>query len=187
MLALTKKTGYGLVAMGHLAGLRDGEVASATQIARLFGVPRALLMNVLKELAAAGFVESVRGASGGYRLARRPEEILLADLTAAVERPVQLAECSTQAASSGPCTKEQMARCPVVDPVHRFHRRLSDFLRTMTLAEILGPGLHTVRRHAATAPRPAPRAGKWHGRLAHASRGHPGRAMAVRSRAEAPL
>ena len=167
MLALTKKTGYGLVALGHLAGLKDGQVASATQIARLFGVPRALLMNVLKELAAAGFVESVRGASGGYRLARRPEEIRLADLTAAVERPVQLAECATRAASAGPCTKEQMARCPVVDPVHRFHRRLSDFLNTMTLAEILGPS----SRLRPSKVRFTSRNGKNHGRDARGTQG----------------
>ena len=64
MLALTKKTGYGLIAMGHLAALARGEVASASAIARQFGVPQALLMNVLKELASAGFVQSVRGAGG---------------------------------------------------------------------------------------------------------------------------
>ncbi len=138
MLALTKKTGYGLIAMGHLAALRDGEVASASAIARLFGVPRALLMNVLKELASAGFVRSVRGAGGGYRLARRPRDIHLAELTRAVERPVRLAECVTKVAGEKRCTREMMARCPVADPVHRFHRKLNDFLQKVTLEEILG-------------------------------------------------
>jgi Rrf2 family protein len=141
MLALTKKTGYGLIAMSHLAGLPEGDVASAASIADLFGVPKALLMNVLKELAAAGFVQSVRGAGGGYRLARRPRDIRLAELTGAVERPVRLAECVTRAARDRQCTREMMARCPVADPVHRFHRKLNDFLQKVSLEEILNPPL----------------------------------------------
>jgi len=138
MLALTKKTSYGLVAMAHLARLEGGQVASAQKIADLFGVPTSLLMNVLKELAAAGYVESVRGMHGGYRLARRPEEINLADLIASIERPVP-AQCVTDPGNERECTGELMARCPIADPVHRVHRKLNDFLRKVTLAEIVEP------------------------------------------------
>ena len=80
MLALTKRTGYALVAMAHLAKLPDGELSSAREIAEQFGVPSSLLMNVLKDLASAGYVESVRGARGGYRLGVDPAEISLNDL-----------------------------------------------------------------------------------------------------------
>ena len=140
MLALTKKTGYALVAMAHLAKLGDGQVASARQIARQFKAPVALLMNVLKELAAAGFVDSVRGAHGGYRLARPPAEVSLADVVEALEGPVRLAECMTaQAGDDEECTCQVMAHCPVADPVHRVHRRLNDFLKKVTLAEIVEP------------------------------------------------
>ena len=140
MLSLTKKTGYGLIAMTHLARLERGEVSSAREIAQRFGVPASLLMNVLKELAAGGYVESVRGARGGYRLARPPEEITLADLVAAVEGPIRLAECVTDpAGGDAECTCRLMARCPIADPVHRVHRRLSDFLKKVTLAEIVEP------------------------------------------------
>ena len=140
MLALTKKTGYGLIAMTHLAGLGEGEFQSAREIAERFGAPTALTMNVLKELAAAGFLESARGAHGGYRLARRPEEISLADLVGALEGPVRLAECVTDAADDDrECTCVIMARCPIADPVHRVQRKLRDFLSKVTLAEILDP------------------------------------------------
>ena len=138
MLALTKKTSYGLVAMAHLARLEGGQVASAQKIADLFGVPTSLLMNVLKELAAAGYVESVRGMHGGYRLARRPEEINLADLVTSIEGPIRLAECvKGEAGGDTECSVLRMARCPVADPVHRVQRRINDFLRKMTLAEIV--------------------------------------------------
>lgn len=137
MLALTKKTGYALVAMTHLARLdRDG-VASAREIAALFGVPAALLMNVLKQLAAAGYVESTRGAHGGYRLAMGLEQISLAQLVEALEGPVRAAECISDPSRKDECTFQMMARCPINDPVHRVQRKINDLLNKVTLAELL--------------------------------------------------
>ena len=142
MFSMTKKTGYGLIAMAHMAQLEGEEVISAREIADRSGAPLSLLMNVLKELAGAGFVESVRGARGGYRLARRPDEITLADLVVALEGPIRLAECLAAAVHGhGPCSVRDMASCPVSDPVHRVQRRLSEFLKTVTLAEIVEPSL----------------------------------------------
>ena len=141
MLALTKKTSYGLIAVTHLCGLADGTVASAREIAERFDLPTSLMMNVLKELASAGFVESVRGARGGYRLARRPEDVSLADLIEALEGPIRLAECV--AGPEGHRDDRQVCQivdqCPVAGPVHRVHRKLSDFLKQVSLAEIAEP------------------------------------------------
>ncbi len=140
MLGLTKKTGYGLVAMAHLAGLEGDKLASAREIAERYDVPTALLMNVLKKLSTTGYVESVRGAHGGYHLAHRPEEINLAELITALEGPIRLAECiSGQTDDADQCGCKLMASCPIVDPIHRVQRKLSDFFKTMTLAEIVEP------------------------------------------------
>jgi Rrf2 family protein len=138
MLSLTKKTGYGLIAMTYLARLAVGRLASAREIADHFGLPLSLLMNVLKDLSAAGYVESVRGSHGGYRLARSADQINLAGMIEAVEGPIRLARCVTDATG----TNEQcqtMAQCPVADPVHRVQRRINDFLKQLTLAEVLEP------------------------------------------------
>lgn len=139
MLALTKKTSYGLIAMTHLASLGDDEKASAREIAEKFSVPHALLMNVMKELASAGYVESVRGAHGGYRLARRPEDITLADLVVALEGPIRASACLNETLASDEMTCD-VDRCPIANPIHRVHRKLRDFLKTLTLADIAGPG-----------------------------------------------
>ncbi|MEI7836211.1 MAG: Rrf2 family transcriptional regulator [Planctomycetota bacterium] len=140
MLALTKKTGYALVAMGYLAQLGEGDVASARQIAGELEVPVAPLMNVLKELAAAGYIESVRGARGGYRLSCDPEAVSLADVIAALEGPVRLSECLVgHAGRDGECSQSLMARCQVGGPLHRVQRKLSDFLKRVSLAEIVNP------------------------------------------------
>jgi Rrf2 family protein len=139
MLAFTKKTGYGLMAMGYLGSLQRDDLASAREISQRFGVSTALLMNVLKELCAAGYVSSVRGVHGGYRLARRPEEITLSDLVTVLEGPVRSAQCLTGDPTAREGTCKIMDRCPVADPIHRLQRKLSDFLKTVTLAEIVEP------------------------------------------------
>jgi len=145
MLALTKKTGYALVAMSYLSQLDRGRLASAREIAGMFAIPISLLMNVLKELAAAGYVESVRGSHGGYRLAIDPGRITLADVLEILEGPVRLSECITEAAGDdAECTCRIMASCPVADPVHRVHRKLKDFLSKVTLEEIVNPAPRPV-------------------------------------------
>jgi Rrf2 family protein len=145
MLALTKRTGYGLIAMTHLARLETGQVASARDIADLYGIPPSLLMNVLKALSAQGYVDSARGSHGGYRLARRPEDINVADLVTSLEGPIRESQCLTEQAGEE-CTCQVMAQCPINDPVHRVQRRLNDFLRKLTLAEISEPAGALERR-----------------------------------------
>lgn len=138
MLAITKKTGYGLIALTHLAKLNEGKVASAREIAQVYNIPQSLLMNVLKELAAAGFVESIRGAKGGYKLLKKPEEIDFVSLMETLEGPMKLAECVTSEVL-GISKCKLMGNCPIFDPVHRVHRKMRDFLSHVTLEEIINP------------------------------------------------
>lgn len=136
---MTKKTGYGLIAMTHLAKLPKGKLASAREIAAEYGIPSALLMNVLKELAASGYVKSVRGAQGGYRIAKSLDEVSFTGLMEALEGPMKLAECITGESGDGTegSTCKLMENCPIADPVHRIHRKIHDFLSKMTLADIM--------------------------------------------------
>ena len=150
MLALTKKTSYGLIAMTYLTQIDKGGLASAREIADRFAIPVSLLCNVMKELSAAGYVESVRGVRGGYRLARSPDKVNIADLVSLLEGPIRLAECVTSIAEDDECTCQLMASCPVVDPVHRVNRKIHDFLRKVTLYEIVNMGLSLENPHTAS-------------------------------------
>ncbi len=64
-MGLTKKTDYGLTALVHLARNDPQKLDSARVIAGHNGMPVSLMMNILKELAACGFMESGRGVQGG--------------------------------------------------------------------------------------------------------------------------
>jgi Rrf2 family protein len=63
----------------------DGGIVPIQQIAGQQGIPKRFLEQILNDLKAGGFVESRRGAAGGYRLARTPEDITLAALIRHVE------------------------------------------------------------------------------------------------------
>ena len=152
MLALTKRVGYGLIALTRLAQGPAGRLESAREIAERFGISTSLLMNILKGLAAAGIVESVRGARGGYRLAQGPAEITLADLIGVIEGPVRLAECVTgDVGDEDESLCSLMGKCPIMDPVHRVHRKVHDFMKQLTLAEIAESDAHPPRAGRAKA------------------------------------
>ncbi len=151
MLALTRKASYGLIAMAHLAR-GGGNRASAREIARENHLPVSFVMNVMKRLCAAGYVESIRGAGGGYTLARRPEDIVLGPLLDEIEGPVEDARCKrgddglVPRPPGQPCPDAET--CPHGNPVHRMHRMLRDFLQNVTLADIIS-GRSDISRPAA--------------------------------------
>ncbi len=144
MLSLTRKADYAIIALAHLAK-SDGEVCTAREIAQKFQVPTALLMNVLKTLSHGDLVRSSRGARGGYALARPPEGITLEDILSVIEGPLRLALCSgTNQHEEDAC--ELLHVCPVKRPVQRIHERLQQFLRQITLADIVRESADPVAR-----------------------------------------
>lgn len=93
MLRISKLTDYGTVVMVSLAK-RMPELSSARDIARLTHLTLPTVSKLLKRLAAAGLLCSVRGVSGGYRLQRPAKDISVAEIIYALEEQHGLTECS---------------------------------------------------------------------------------------------
>jgi FeS assembly SUF system regulator len=92
MLRLSKLTDYGIVVMAHLA--RQPERShTAAEIAAALPLGAPTVSKLLKLLARGGLLVSQRGAKGGYVLARRAEEISVAQVISALEGPIALTEC----------------------------------------------------------------------------------------------
>ncbi|MBQ7454846.1 MAG: Rrf2 family transcriptional regulator [Clostridia bacterium] len=100
-MRLSTRGKYGLYAMLYLAEKADDGPQPLREIARL-GLPEQYLEQLLGSLRKAGLVTTVRGAQGGYQLALPPEEISAGHIIAAMEGPLNLAEC----------TGEEEAACP---------------------------------------------------------------------------
>jgi len=78
----TAKADYAVRAAVELASSGDGPV-TAEHLAEAQQIPVNFLENILLDLRRAGIIESRRGASGGYLLAKPAHEIVVADVTAA--------------------------------------------------------------------------------------------------------
>ena len=87
-MRISAKADYAVRAAVELAAAPNGKAISAELIATSQGIPRNFLENILCELRNAGVVRSQRGNEGGYRLARGPEEVTVADIIRAVEGPL---------------------------------------------------------------------------------------------------
>lgn len=84
-MKLTKRAEYGLIALLDLAACPEHDVMQVSRIARRHGISVRFLENIMLDLRRAGFVESQRGRSGGYALARRPEEMTLGEVVRALD------------------------------------------------------------------------------------------------------
>jgi Rrf2 family transcriptional regulator, cysteine metabolism repressor len=133
MTLLSRKADYALLILSHLAESESG--GTARGIAEKFGISRAFIANILKELCQKGFVDSHRGVKGGYSLARPAESITLADLLESVEEGFRLTMCSDERDAA--CTFDSV--CTVKGPMATVHRRIIDVLRDVTLAELFDP------------------------------------------------
>jgi Rrf2 family protein len=84
---VTAKVDYAVRALVELAAA-DGATVKGDRIADAQGIPLKFLENILAELRRAGIVGSQRGADGGYRIARDPAGVSVADVVRAVEGPL---------------------------------------------------------------------------------------------------
>jgi len=84
---------YGLRAMLELARRFGESPVLMSHLAESEGLSRKYLHALLTALKSAGMVRSIRGAGGGFVLARPPSEIRINDILHAVEGPLCLVEC----------------------------------------------------------------------------------------------
>ena len=131
MLRVSKLTDYATVVMTCLATSAE-EVLSAQILAERARLETPTVSKVLKQLASAGLVDSWRGVNGGYRLARQPAAITVADIVTAMEGPIGMTECCTE---GGLCDHE--SHCGVRVNWQRISEAIRAALESVTLADML--------------------------------------------------
>lgn len=88
-MRITAKADYAVRAAAELAAEFGSErPLKGETIATNQGIPQKFLENILADLRQAGIVKSQRGVDGGYRLAKAPDEVSVADIIRAVEGPL---------------------------------------------------------------------------------------------------
>ena len=93
-MRLTHLADYAVVLMTAAARRPAAARLSATELSAETGVPLPTAQKLMGLLAGAGLLNSVRGAGGGFTLARPAADISLADIVEAVEGPIAMTVCS---------------------------------------------------------------------------------------------
>lgn len=128
MLRIGKLTDYGTLILTRLVG---GECVSAAELAEQTRLGPATAAKLLKALARTGIVNSIRGANGGYTLARPATQISAAQIIDALEGPVAITECATGA---GSCELETV--CGVGNAWQHINVAIHRALDDISLAEL---------------------------------------------------
>ncbi len=133
MLKLSKLTDYATVILSYMA--KDQSTMHATlEIAEATGIAQPTVSKILKSLMKAKVLTSVRGAKGGYLLARSADKITVATVISALEGPIALTECS---ASHKNC--EQATGCEIQGNWGLINQKVLNALESVTLADMVAP------------------------------------------------
>lgn len=123
---ISVKGDYALHALFDLALQRFGEPIKIADIANRQRIPQKFLELILAGLKQGGFVESRRGAEGGYLLAKPPEAITVGQVMRYVE-----------GAKSGKPARKQKTTDPFADTWLRVDQAVSDVIDQTTFAELV--------------------------------------------------
>lgn len=139
---------YALRAMLVLGLNYERPVVRIQAISDQQNIPKRFLEQILNDLKSAGFVQSKRGVAGGYRLARKPEQINLAAVVRHVEGALAPVSCVSERFYES-CSCPDEARCAIRSVMKEVRDAIVKILEGVTIAELC----QRARRLEATPPK----------------------------------
>lgn len=131
---VSTKAQYGLRALIEIAR-REGEAVPLKDVSERQGLSQHYLEQIASNLRRAGFIKSVRGAHGGYRLARPADQINAYDVVTAMEGSIAPVQCVEDEHS---CESQNV--CGTQDLWFRVDAALRDVLGSTTIADLILEG-----------------------------------------------
>src|SRR5689334_18941495 len=133
MIILSKLADYGVIVATHLAAHPDRQETAAA-VAAATVLPHATVAKLLKALAHAGLVSATRGAAGGYRLARLPDTISVAEVVAAIDGDIAVTQCALHVTDC-----ERTTYCPTRPHWGAINRAVGAALSAISLQDMVSP------------------------------------------------
>ncbi|MBF0284977.1 MAG: Rrf2 family transcriptional regulator [Magnetococcales bacterium] len=135
MITVNRMTDYAALVMTHFA-LQPERSRTALELGGEVPLPSATLRKLLRILTAQGLLVSQRGRHGGFRLARPPSEINLAQVMEAMDGPLTLTACSHH---GGSCSF--IGLCAPREHWLRIGQGIRTLLESTSLAQLAGTTL----------------------------------------------
>jgi len=131
-MKLTLLSDYSLRVLMHLA-INQGALVTIAQTADRYNISKNHLMKVAHQLGQQGHIETVRGRSGGLRLAKSPQDIILGHVIREMEQNTVLVECFPGGKGGCLVTKE----CRLKSILHDAQNVFFNYLDKFTLADLV--------------------------------------------------
>jgi Rrf2 family protein len=132
---LSLKVKYAIRALTALAQHDSDGPLQTSALVEAAGAPRPYLENILTELKRHGFVDSVRGRAGGFRLSRAPDQITYAEIIRALDGPLALAPCASVTAYRRCADCRDEATCTIRRALVAVRDATAAVLESTTLAD----------------------------------------------------
>jgi Rrf2 family iron-sulfur cluster assembly transcriptional regulator len=130
-MRITQEADYAVRIIDCVA--RYGKRLDARSVAEATGVTLRFTLKILRKLSIAGIVKSFKGVSGGYELAREPENINLRQVIEAVDGPIVISRCLS---GSLPCSKmDDKKLCYYHNIFADISKSIRDRLESVTFSE----------------------------------------------------
>lgn len=133
-MRLSTRGHYGLKAMFDLAQHYGSEPIPLKSVAERQSISDNYLEQLIAILRKAGLVKSVRGAQGGYKLARDPSSITVGDIIRAMEGPIAPVDCVSEVE---PTECDNADFCITRTVWARVRDRLAEVMDSISLADML--------------------------------------------------
>lgn len=134
-MKLSTKGRYAVTALADIALQPPETLVSLSEIAERQDISLAYLEQLFARLRRAGLVDSVRGPGGGYRLARAPRDVTIAEVMAAVDERLNAMGCGSDKNEKG-CGGSQ-AHCLTHNLWEQLSAHVHVFLSRTTLADVV--------------------------------------------------
>ncbi len=131
-MQITRQADYAVRAVLHVAQLGEDERLATSVIAEEENIPLPFLAKIVSQLSVKGILDAMRGASGGVRLARNPENISLLEVIEAIDGEISLNRCVLNADA---CPTS--VTCPVREVWCDVQRDLVLRLKNTSFAQLL--------------------------------------------------
>ncbi len=130
-MKLSTRTRYGTRALLELALRKEDSPVFLKDIAREQGISLAYLEQLMAPLVAGGVVRSTKGPRGGISLARKPEDINMAEITMLLEGTLGPVECV-----ANPESCDRVDTCVTHDVWNRLGDVMNEYLKSITLKDL---------------------------------------------------
>lgn len=128
-MKLSSKTHYGLMACHILARNYPENAVSASTLENHISVSGKYLEKIMRMLSQRGIVTATRGATGGYLLAKSPNEITIGEIVRTLEDDMEIIECVKE---GGKCKC-----CPSSAVWKKLYEGINSLLDSMTLEQMV--------------------------------------------------